>query len=373
MIKTGKKILMGCYGTPGYGGANIASYILLRMMLNHGLNAYYLNIINKHNEGYFKHFLGEKYDNPCGLDNVYKCVLDEPIYGDQSKLTELINKLAPDLMVGVGYPAAVLLKRAVPQKKMIFLTADSGQVKQSIVNKKVRDAVSMTETINKTNITPTFLDKIEKKTVEISDLILTNSDMVKNFFLYFYYSHIDKIYSDVIWFGDWMYKYAFDYSYLKKPFAERDIDVVFVSSSWAQTEENFNLVEKIVSRLEGLNIHIVGEVERKLSNVKHNALIPRQKDLFAILGNAKTVVCPSLFEPSAVILYEASALGCNIVASKNCGNWQICSKELLVDPYNQNNFIEKIYISLKNKFEDNVKFFIKTDSFNNLMDIVSVF
>jgi glycosyltransferase involved in cell wall biosynthesis len=373
MIKTWKRILMGCYGVPGYGGANIASYELLKMMLGHGLDASYLNIINKHNEKYFKYFLGENYDNPCGLDNVYKCVLNEPIYGNQSELTELINKLAPDLMVGIGYPAAFLLKRASTQKPLIFLTSGCGQVKESIVNKREKDAISMTETINRTNIIPTILDKIEKKTVEISDLIITHSDMIKNFFLYFYYSHLGKIYSDVIWFGDWMYKYALNYTELKKPFAERGIDVVFFASSWTRAEENFNLAKKIVSRLEGLNIYIVGEVEKKLSNVKHHGLIPRQEDLFALLGNTKTVICPALFDPAPVVLFEASALGCNIVASKNCSNWQICNEKLLVDPYNLNNFIEKIYVSLKNKFEDNMEFFIKTNSFNNFIDVVSVF
>jgi glycosyltransferase involved in cell wall biosynthesis len=373
MIETGKKILIGCYEVPGYGSENTASHKLFQMMHSRGLDASYLNIIDEQYDGYFKYVFGENYANPYGLDNVYNCAVNKPLNSEQTKLTDLVDKIAPDIMVGIGYPAAFLLKKSCPQKPLIFLTSGCAQADQLIASKEARDAISLTETINQTCTTPLFQDKLEKKTVEISDLIITHSDLIKNLFLYFYHPHSGKIYSDIVWSGDWIHKDALDYSELKKPFTQREIDVIFVASSWARPEKNFNLVKKIVSCLEGLNIHIVGEVEKKLPNAKHHGLIRRREDLFALLGNTKTVVCPSLFDPAPGILFEASAFECNIITSKNCGNWKICNEKLLIDPFNLINFIERISISLKNKFEDNMGFFIKTNSFDNLMDVISVF
>jgi len=284
-----------------------------------------------------------------------------------------IEELGPDILLGMGYEAAYLLKSAAPEKRLLFLTNGCERVEQYIVTNRVKDANNLNDSINRTIFAPKILNQLENKTVEISDLIVVSSDLIKQFFHYFYESKMRKIYSDIICFGEWIYKDALDYSELKRPFSERNIDMIYVVSSWTRPEKNYSMVRKIVSIMKCLNIHIVGEVDKLLPKAKHHGLITNREYLFSLLGNTKTVVCTSLFDPAPGILYEASAFDCNIVASKNCGNWQICNENLLVDPYSIDKFIEKISLSLKNRFVDNMDYFIKSSSLKNLIDIILVF
>lgn len=367
-----KSVLLGCYEVPGYGGANTASYKLFEMMRKDGLDVFYLNLIEEQDADYFRYVFDENFGNPKCLDNVYNCILNGPLFYPHPELVDLINDLSLDTLVGIGHIAALLMKRAAPEKRLIFLTTGCEQVQNYIVRKKTKDIIALSEFIQPKG-TPLLFRAREKEAVEISDLIITHSDITKFLYQYFFPFQLGKIYSDVIWFAEWIYKDALNYSGLKKAFSKRDIDILFVASIWSRLEKNYKLVKKIVSRLRGLNIHIVGEIEKKLANAKHHGLITRREDLFTLLGNAKTIVCPSLFDAAPGILFEASAMGCNIIASKNCGNWKICNEKLLVDPFDFSNFLEKIHLSLTKKFDDNIDYFLKTNPYKNLIDTIWVF
>ncbi|HZX13067.1 MAG TPA: glycosyltransferase [Thermodesulfobacteriota bacterium] len=366
----GIRILLGCYEVPGYGGANTASYKLFEIMQSDGLNVSYINLINEKEADYFRYAFGENCGNPKCLDNVYNCVLKGPLFHPHPELADLIDKLSPDILLGIDYLGALLIKRAAPKKRSIFFTAGCEQVRHYAILGK--DAIGLGEFIAQTKGVPILLHRFEKETVEISDFILTHSDMIKVFYQYFFPSQNGKIYSDVMWFAEWIYKDALDYSGLQKPFFEREIDIISIASYWCRPEKNYKLIKKIVSQLRDLNIHIVGESEKKLPDAKHHGLITKREDMFKLLGNTKTIVCPSLFDAAPGILFEASAMGCNIVASKNCGNWQICNEKLLVDPFNLNNFLEKITVSLTEKFSDNIDYFLKTESYKNLIGTILV-
>jgi glycosyltransferase involved in cell wall biosynthesis len=161
-----------------------------------------------------------------------------------------------------------------------------------------------------------------------------------------------------------------DFARLQEPFHKREIDVIFIASSWNRSEKNYKFVKEIASRLKDLNIHVVGEVEKKDNNATYHNLITNRKEMFGLLGNSKTIVSPSLFDAAPGILFEASAMGCNIVASKNCGNWMLCNEILLVDPFNLSSFLEKIHLSLSKKYDDNINYFFKTNSYNNFIETI---
>ncbi len=375
----GKKILFGCYEVPGYGGASTASYRLFEIMQKDGLDVSYLNLIEEQDVDYYRYVFGENFGNPKRLANVYNCVLNEPLFDPHHELSVRISGLSPDIFLGIGYIAALLLKRAAPEKRLIFFTTGCEQAKNNIATNRFdrltseKDAITLSEFIHRVKGSPTLFHKLEKITVELSDLIITHSDMIKFLYRYFFPYESGKIHSDVIWFTEWIYRDALDYFGLKRTFFERDIDIVFVASSWSRLEKNYNLVKKIVSKCKGLNIHIVGEIENKLSYANYHGLITGREALFTLLGRSKTIVCPSLFDAAPGILFEASAMGCNIIASRNCGNWQICNEKLLVGPFNLNNFLEKISLSLSKKYEDHIGYFMKTDSYQNLIDTILVF
>jgi glycosyltransferase involved in cell wall biosynthesis len=367
----GKKTLLGCYEVPGYGGASTAGYILFELMRKDGLDVHYLNIIHEEDVDFFRYMFGENFGNPKLLHNVYNCVLKRPLFTVHPELDSFISDLSPDSLLGIGYITAYLLKQACPQKRLIFLTTGCEQAKKCIGRKG--DAFSLNEYIRGAKGPPVGFHEREKETVALSDLVITHSDMVLFLYNYFFPYQQGKIYSDVIWFAEWIYKEALDYHELQKPFQERNIDVIFVASSWSRPEKNYNLVKKIASKYKDLNIHIAGETEKEDSYAEYHGLVTRREELFALLGDSKTIVCPSLFDAAPGVLFEASAMGCNIIASKNCGNWQICNEALLVDPFNLNGFIERISVSLSKKYEDNIDYFMKTESYKNLIDTISVF
>ena len=369
-----KKILLGCYEIPGYGGASTRNYALFEMMQRQGFDVHCLNIIDEQDENYFKYMYGENYGNPKHLHNVHNCVLRNSLFAPHPELEDFIRNIGPDIMVGVGYIASFVMKKADPTKNLLFFASGSYQVVQSIARKKVKDAINLEKLVKHTRD-----DRIEifntrdKKAADASDLIIANSDMGKIFYQKFFPSCIEKIYENTIWAAEWIYKSAKEYSRFKKDFDSRDIDILFISSIWSRPEKNYKLVKKIASRCKDLKIHIVGEVERKLSCANYHGLITKREELFSLLGRTKTIVCPSLWDSAPGILFEASAMDCNIIASKNCGNWKICNETLLVDPFSLNNFIKKIYFSLAKKYKDNVDYFIKANSYKDLLDTILLF
>jgi len=369
----GKLVLFGCYGIPGWGGASTATYRLVETMRGHGLNAGHVNIIDEQDPDYFRYVFGENYGNPEGLDNVHNCHLTGPLNGPHPELTALLRNLSPDVMVAVGDIAARLMKRAHPEIKLVFLGGGGGQqVKQAILKGKITDLIEQERTIGHASSRPKILAAGENEAIATSDLIIAHSEMTVSLFRYFFPSYVRKLYPDVIWFAEWIYEEALTYSELARPFAQREIDVLFISNSWERKEKNYGLVKEIVSQLGGSEIHIVGEVVDRIPSATYHGLLTRCDEVFRLMGNAKAVVCPSLFDTAPGILFEASAMGCNIVASKNCGNWRICNDALLVDPCAADTFVEKTALAISRKLQDNMRVFLQSNSYENLVETLSV-
>lgn len=368
-----KKVLVGCYEIPGYGGASTAGYTLFEMMKDDGFDIHYMNLIDEQDMDYYGYMFGQHCGNPKTLANVYNFVLKGDLFSLHPELDLLIHNLKPDILIGIGWIATLLMKRAASKQPLIFLTTGCDQVKSFIATRKTRDMIALGESIHREKGLPKLFHVHEKEAVEISNLIVTHSDMILFLYQYFFPFQIGKIYPDAIWFAEWIYNDASSYSCFQKPFKERDIDILFISSNWSRPEKNYELVKKIISRFNGSRVHIVGEVEKKIAHAKYHGLIISRSDVFALMGRSKTVISPSLFDAAPGILFEASAMGCNIVASKNCGNWLICNENLLVDPFRLDNFFDNIQLSLTKKFNDNIDIFLQTNSYENLVETIKVF
>jgi glycosyltransferase involved in cell wall biosynthesis len=174
----------------------------------------------------------------------------------------------------------------------------------------------------------------------------------------------------VFWFAEWVAHDAAEYSSLALPFAERDIDVLFVASTWMRKEKNFGLVADIAERVPGFSVHVVGEFPESIPSVTHHGFVGTRADLFRIMGRARTVVCPSSFDAAPGILFEASVMGCNVVASKNCGNWELCNEQLLVTEYTADAFAESIRRAHSAKFADHMTRFLNRSSYRTLKDVL---
>lgn len=368
-----KKILMGSFEVPGWGGASTSSYNLFQVMRNDGFDLSYLNIIADDDADFFKLLFGETIGNPKGLNDVYTCFLDSPTFFPHPELANLINEIDPQLIVAIGWIAALLMKSAAPKKDLIYVTTGCDQIVNYIKHNPKKTFMTLYDHINGSNKKLDILSFNESKAVDLSDLIITHSYNNLYLYQYFFPWGNGKIYPEVIWFAEWIYKDALDYSCYKKHFDNRDIDIIFIASSWSRPVKNYKLVKKIISNLKNLNIQVIGQVKDKKYHVAYHDIITDRDELFRLLGNSKTIVCPSLYDAAPGILFEASAMGCNIVTSKNCGNWMLCHESLLVEPHDLKNFIDKILLSLTRKYDDNIDFFMESGSYKKLIELISLF
>lgn len=367
-----RRILIGGYEIPGYSGTT-AAYQLFERMLESGWDAQYVNLVNEEDVDFFKYEFGKDCGNPKGLPNVHcsiqPALLDQP----SSHLRSLIREISPDVSLGVGHIATLLLKRAAGIRPVVFLTHGCREMLEAIERGEVKDYLAQERKIENRAPRPARIDRKESEAVALADFIITHSTSTNLLYRYFFPEHAPKIATDVVWFGEWIQREALSFAAFRKPFADREVDVLFIAGSWSRPEKNYALVRKLVSSLKGLNIHVVGEAETRAPYATHHGLIANREDLFSLLGRTKALVCPSLFDAAPGILFEGSAMDCNLVASKNCGNWQICNERLLVDPFTPEQFLQKTALSVSEKFDDNMSVFLKTDSYQSLMETLSLF
>ncbi|MCI0606190.1 glycosyltransferase [bacterium] len=367
-----KKILLGCYEVPGYGGASTAAYSLFEKMQKDAYQVHYMNLIEEQDVDYYGFALGQDFGNPKHLKNVETVVLGNPLYGEHPELTQRIQEISPDLLIGAGFIASLVMKRATPEKKLVFVTTGCQQMKDSIVRRKARTFAHLKENLESALGRPDISSREEEAAVDSCDLIVTHSEMTLFLYEKFFPFHSGKIYSEVIWFAEWIYEESLEHLRFAKPFSEREIDVLFISSSWNRPEKNYQFVQKIARKLKNVTTHVVGETEENSIPAVFHGLLRNRQELFALMGNSKTVVCPSSFDAAPGILFEASAVQCNVVTSRNCGNWHLCNELLLVDPFTPENFAQKISLSLTRKFPDNIGWFLDKNSYRNLLETISV-
>lgn len=369
-----RRILIGCYEVPGYGGASTASYGLVDLLRAGGADASLVNLVDEQDADFFRLVFGPRYGNPQGRDGVGNCVLSGRLYGPHPELAELIDEAAPDVLIGVGYIAALLMKRAAPRRNLVYLTSGCQQLKDAITRGKVPDYLAVRREIERGIRRPHVTCREEREAVEIADLIVAHSDMTRALCEFYFPNYAGKVLGDVLWFARWIHRDALACAALARPFAERDIDVLFVASDWARPEKNFACVRKIAAALAGtgLAVHVAGESETRAPGAVHHGLVADREALFALMGRARTVVCPSSFDTAPGILFEASALGCNVVASENCGNAAICDDALLVRRYRPDAFVEAIGAALARKRPDRIERFLDERPWHDFLETLDV-
>ena len=65
------------------------------------------------------------------------------------------------------------------------------------------------------------------------------------------------------------------------------------------------------------------------------------------MADARIVVLASRVDSAPGALYEALSMGCNVVASRNCGNWEACDPDLVVERYDIDGFTDKVRLALE--------------------------
>lgn len=366
-----KKILIGCYEVPGFGGANTVGYRLFEQMQSDGYKVNYLNIINELDLEYFIYLYGDDFGNPKSLDNVHNVIVEGKLFKLHENLTEFVSDMSPDIIISIGYIAAYLLKVPYPQSSVIYLTTGCAQIKNYLEKDSKIDSIEIEKRLRNIDL-PVIYNQNELKAVDKSDLIITHSQIIFDYYSIFFPLYTTKIHPEVFSFASYIYDDASDYKYMYKAFDRRKVDVLFVSSSWNRVEKNFQMAKRIAESLPNCNVQIIGETKGNIKNAIHHGIVTDREKLFEIMADTKTIVCPSKFDAAPGVLFEGSALGCNLVTSKNCGNWDLCNPQLLVENYDVKHFVDKINLSLESEYEDNIDRYLNNNAYSQLVETLSL-
>ncbi len=345
-----RRILLGCYEIPGWGGASTSCYALFERLQRDGHDVAFVNLIAPADDVFFRYVFGESYGNPRGLADVHNCILDEP--RSSSALGALIRSLRPDLLLGFGFLAAGLLRAAAPAVPLVFMTAGCRNLQRLIVSGAVRDFIGFRRAARRGVRFPVPADDREHRALVESDLTVVHSPLVRFAFQHFFGADAQRMYARDVSVADVLYAEAERFAERSRPFAARDIDVLFVASSWQRPEKNRPLMEKIAARCRPLAVHVVGELDRPPRGIQAHGVVTGRNELYALLGRAKAVVSPSLVDAAPGILFEASAMGCNVVASPNCGNWSLCHEDLAAERCAAGDLVDRIRIAVTRPYPD---------------------
>ena len=364
-----KRILFACNQVPYYGGANTTFYLLFKALQSRDWDVHYLNLIDFQRMGFYKDVFNSDFGNPSNLLNVHNVLIkDDKVSNELKKILDDIN---PDLILAKNFTAPNLLKNVNRDVNMWFFPSQSDQIRNSIYNRILSSEEEALHIINegKHDIPITWIP--EQEVVKHSDYILCNSKSTQSWFRYFYPEMKYKISEEILWTANLIYRELVDHFSHAQRFEDRSIDVLFIANRWDRMEKNFNMASDIMNRLNyKTNIHIVGQCDINSNGIYVHQFL-HYKKVLELMKNTKTVVSTSIYDPAPNVLYEASVLGCNVVASKNCGNWELCNQTLLVEDYNIESYIDKIKISLEKRYDNNINLFLKTDIVDQVSQIIN--
>lgn len=365
------RVMLACFEAPGWGGASTVAHDMVRQLQRDGAAVSLVTAIEEADEPYYRFTFGERFGNPYELNDALTCLLSEPLHGAQTELTRAIDRLAPDAIVAIGSVIPPLLARAAPNRPRVLLTAGCQQAKLLIADGEAEDLVDLEGQLRHHRGWPRRLSRDEEDAVESADLIVPHNDCVAFLLRHFYPVHDGKIYPTPIPLAPWIHDAARRHDRLARPFAERDIDVLFVASAWDRPEKNYATVAGLAAALRESAVHVVGETERDCPHAVHHGLVADRIEVFDLMGRAKTVACPSVFDAAPGILFEAAALGCNLVASPNCGNADICHEDLLAPRATVEAMLPPLRRSLARKYTDRLQLPSTRDTAARLMRIAS--
>jgi glycosyltransferase involved in cell wall biosynthesis len=194
--------------------------------------------------------------------------------------------------------------------------------------------------------------------VEASDLVVSVSEHAHAAFKRLSPAAVGKIYERAVTPADLLFAEAEELAHLRRPFAARDVDVLFASGGWTPRAANLPLVEQLSAALGGREVHVVGEIDAAVAGARLHGALRRRDDLYALLGRTKVVVCPALAEAGPSVLFAAAAMGCNVVASPNCGYAALCNEDLLAPRCAPGEIRERIERALSRPYADHREAFL---------------
>lgn len=355
-MKRRRRLLSLCLGVPEWGDANPWAYALHEILGQAGFEVLLVNLLADSDVYYFRHLLGDEYENPRRLAGVSRCPIGDPLSGGDAALGETVATFAPDVAIAWETTTARLLRRAAAQLPLVLVGTHCGRLERLVADGAVRDFLGFHSAVERGVRFPVDADDAELDAIQACDLLILPSDLARFTQGHLFSAHVGKMYGRPISAAEPISAEASRFLHLRRPFAERDIDVLFVAGRWDAPARQLPLVDRVCAALPHLRVELVGE-SGSPTRARHRGARPRGA-LYEILGRTKVVVAAGLADPAPAGLFEASAMACNLVASPNCGPWELCPEELRVADASTSAFVAHIERALERPLADHRQRFL---------------
>lgn len=366
-----RRVLIVCYEIPTQGGTATSAHALFAKLRRDGVDAHCLYLVERAVVPYYAWAYGRDFANPGRDPRVHTCVVEHPLYRTHATLTAAIERIAPGVILTRGYIATVLTRLAAPTRPVVFMTAGSRQAEFLIEQGRVAQAADLAAALPRTGRLPAAAPGREGAAFDAADLILPGSELVGDVIRGFFHpDRACKVADQPLWSAEWIVESVTASGVRPKPFAERSIDVLFCATNWARPEKNLPAVRGVMRQLADLRGVIVGDCRDPVPGVRHTGRITDRAALFRLMADARVLASPSLVDACPATLFEGAELGCNIVTTKNCGNWRLCSPELLVDPPSEAGLATAIRRGITHSYPSDLDWFLRTRSYARLVEIL---
>ena len=353
-----------------YGGAATCAYETQRYFLKNNINSICLffenSVLNDKN----------KYNND-NLDNVYACKLLKDylvsdvklnIYKDIKQI--ITNNFGNNfIMLGFNYLAPLIGKLLFPNNKMYYMITGTCYI--SNVN-----TVYANELINN-EFTQSY-NEIEKKTIEISDYVIPNSNITKNIIKNIYKINpneifdLHEIYREDIDTNLILTDGLINYDYIKT------YDLIFITSNFSRKVKNVDFIKKIFEsdRLQDFKKIVIGKNSKDYfdTTIKNLEICDflNQEQTLNVIRKSKILLIPSFVESYSITCIEATNNNCIPIVSSNVGCNNFINDFYIVQSYNLNDWIYKINVILNNYIYHTKIFYNNFENQNKILDIEKI-
>lgn len=367
------RLLLVAAEPPAIGGLSTASFALFRMLRAQGADVHYVTAIAPVDAAHVTALLSRSPGTGAPEPDVSVCALAGTLDGGDPGLAAIIERVDPAIVLGFGLRAAGAAKAAAPARRVVFVTGTCKEAEFHVVTGRAPDAVGLAQALAQGGPPPRRFARGEARCVEACDLIVTHSPQTLAFMEGFYPAAVGRIFPRAVSFAEWISADVGAWRASARPFDARDIDVLFVASDWSRVEKNYALVRAIARRLPERSVHVIGYGASPDRHIIREGFLASRAEVCARMGRARVVACPSLIDAAPGVLFEGSVLGCNLVASRTCGNWELCHPDLLAPSLDAEAFAECIRRGLERPYDDRRQRFLDAGGYAELLVLLEAF
>tara|TARA_B100000902_G_scaffold399844_1_gene472953 strand:- start:1846 stop:2988 length:1143 start_codon:yes stop_codon:yes gene_type:complete len=372
------KILLSSTQYPGNGGAATNLYKLNKYLLSKNIKVYCVFFLCNKEDTTKINIDPDKLGNVSFIrcfwkdgnlldynkkTNQYIKYSDDYISNFKNKIIDYLDG-EPDVIYAKNYLAPITCKKLFPKSKIYYLV--SGVFYTSMLNNIYDELTSAQKILNNfdyykkkinecKNLTTFTNIEQEIYTLKMVDGVIYNSKLTNDLMNLYYKEHIKE--NKII-----------NTSLLKpinnncENFMSREYDLIFVCSNFGRKIKNSLFVKELLldERLSDINKIIIGDGDLFNNlNIKNLTILKQQSNSIVLdyMKNSKLLILPSLFDSSPNTVYEALEYGCNVIISKNVGNYNIFNSDSVCeDIYDKDEWINKILNSINKKIINNIEF-----------------